>query len=64
MPIPTNEEMQWIAPALILAIAYLFFWWIDHCGGKVKDVEKEFDATYTVSAGYEKFYWRKYKKKK
>jgi hypothetical protein len=64
MPNVTNEELQWIVPAIILAVGFLFFWWIDHCGRKVKEAKEEFDATYSVSAGYEKFYWRRYKKKK
>ena len=60
----TNDLLQIAAPVIVLAIGCLFFWWIDHCGSKVKEVEEEFDATYSVSAGYEKFYWQKYKKKK
>lgn len=57
-----NEELQWIALALVLAAGYFFFAWLDHCGHKAKELEQ--DDTYQVSGGYDQYYWRKYKRKK
>jgi len=57
-----NEELQWIVPALILAIGYFFFSWLDHCKHKAKELEE--DDTYQVSGGYDRYYWRRYKRKK